>query len=250
MKLLVFGATGGTGRRLVQQALEQGHVVTAFARDPKKVRLAHDNLRVVRGDILSQASVDAAVAGQDAVLSALGTRLPIRILIPIIIACQIIVRVVALSRPLSLFVELGVPILAILLLSRRTTILSDGTRNIVQAMERAGIKRFVCESSLGVGNSKWKMGIVHNLIAIPLFLRNIFADKEAQEQIIASSGLDWVIVRPAVLTNGPQRNVYRAGADVGNWFVPSRISRSDVADFMLGQLTGGEYLRTTPGVAD
>src|SRR4029077_6735801 len=113
----------------------------------------------------------------------------------------------------------------------------------VQDMERGRIKRFVCESSLGVGNSKWKMGVVHNLIAIPLFLRNIFADKEAQEQIITSSSLDWVIVRPAVLTNGPQRNVYRAGPNVGNWFVPSRISRSDVATFMLEQLTGGKYLR-------
>ncbi|HKW45974.1 MAG TPA: SDR family oxidoreductase [Gemmatimonadaceae bacterium] len=250
MKLLVFGATGGTGSRLVQQALEQGHVVTAFARDPRKIRLSHDNLRVVRGDILNKDSVEAAIAGQDGVVSALGTRPPIRIVIAIIIACQIIVRMVALSPPLNLFVELGVPILAILLLSRRTTILSEGTRNIVQAMERAGIKRFVCESSLGVGNSKWKMGVVHNLIGIPLFLRNVFADKEAQEEIIASSSLDWVIVRPAVLTNGPQRKVYRAGPDVGNWFVPSRVSRSDVADFMLKQLTSGEYLRRTPGLAD
>ena len=250
MKLLVFGATGATGRRLVQKALEQGHVVTAFARDPAKIHLAHDHLRVVRGDILNKDSVEAAVAGQDGVLSALGTRLPIRILLSIVVACQIIVRVVGSTRLVSLFVELGVPILAILILSRRTTIVSDGTRNIVRAMERAGIKRFVCESSLGVGTSKWKMGVVHNLIGIPLFLRNVFADKEAQEQIIASSSLDWVIVRPAVLTNGPQRNVYRAGPDVGNWFVPSRISRSDVATFMLEQLTSGEYLRLTPGVAD
>ena len=250
MKLLVFGATGGTGSRLVQQALEQGHVVTAFARDPTKMRLSHDNLRVVRGDVLNRDSVAAAVAGQDGVLSALGTRLPVRLVIAIVIACQVIVRVVAMSRALSLVVEVGVPILAILLLSRRTTILSDGTRNIVQAMERAGVKRFVCESSLGVGNSKWKMGIVHNLISIPLFLRNIFADKEAQEKIIASSSLDWVIVRPAVLTNGPRRNVYRAGPDVGHWFVPSRVSRADVAAFMLEQITSGEYLRRTPGLAN
>jgi putative NADH-flavin reductase len=249
MKLLVFGATGGTGGRLVQQALQQGHVVTAFARDPSKMHLPHANLRVVRGDILQPHSVDTAVAGQDAVLSALGTRLPVRIVILIVVVCQIIVRTVTLSRPASLFVELGVPIFAILILSRRNTILSEGTRNIVRAMEQAAIKRFVCESSLGVGDSKWKMGVVHNLIAIPLFLRNIFADKEAQEQIIASSTLDWVIVRPAALTNGAQRNVYRVGSDVGHWFIPSRISRSDVAAFMLKQLTDDEYLRKTPGLA-
>jgi putative NADH-flavin reductase len=249
MKLLVFGATGGTGRRLVQQALQQGHVVTAFARDPAKIHVTHDNLRVVRGDILDPASVETAVAGQDAVVSALGTRLPIRIVILIVVACQIITRMVALSQPISLFVEIGVPILAILLLSRRTTILSEGTRNIVRAMERAGIKRFVCESSLGVGDSKWKLGVFHDLVAYPLFLRNIIADKVAQEQIIASSSLEWVIVRPGALTNGPQRNVYRAGSDVGHWFVPSRISRSDVATFMLNQLAGAEYLRRTPGLA-
>ena len=58
MKVLVFGATGGTGGRLVQQALQQGHVVTAFARDPGKIHLVHDNLRVVRGDILHPDSVE------------------------------------------------------------------------------------------------------------------------------------------------------------------------------------------------
>jgi len=249
MKLLVFGATGGTGKQLVRQALEQGHVVTAFARDPSKIKETQANLRLVQGDILQPDSVETAVAGQDAVLSALGTRLPIRIVLAIIVVCQVIVRTVALSRPISIFVEVGLPILAILSLGRRNTILSDGTRNIVQAMERAGVKRFVCESSLGVGDSKWKMGIVHNLIAIPLFLRNIFADKEVQERIIAGSTLDWVIVRPAALTNGMQRNVYRAGPDIGHWFMPSRISRADVASFMLKQLTDSEYLRKTPGLA-
>ena len=249
MKLLVFGASGGTGRRLVDQALQEGHVVTAFARDPAKIRRTHANLHVVRGDILNRESVDAAMAGQDGVLSALGTSAPIRIIVPIIIACQVILRVVALSWPAALFVEVGVPLLAILLLTRRTTVLSDGTRNILAAMDRHHVKRFVCESSLGVGDSKWKMGVIHNLIAIPLFLRSVFADKEDQEQIIAKSTLDWVIVRPAALTNGAQRNVYRVGSDVGSWFVPSRISRSDVAAFMLMQLTGGAYLRQTPGLA-
>ena len=248
MKLLVFGASGGTGTRLVQQALEQGHVVTAFARDPSRIRLTHANLRVVRGDVSATDIVETAVAGQDAVLSALGTRLPIRIVLAVVVVCQIIIRTVALSRPASLCVELGIPILAILLLSRRTTILSDGMRNFVRAMERHGVRRLVFESSLGVGDSRWKMGAIHNVLAIPLFLRNVFADKEVQEQIIRTSGLDWVIVRPAALTNGPRRNSYRVGSDAGHWFVPSRISRRDVAAFMLDQVTRREYLRKTPGL--
>jgi putative NADH-flavin reductase len=250
MKLLVFGASGGTGRLLVDEALEQGHTVTAFARDPAKIRQVHDHLRVARGDILDAASVDAAVAGQDGVLSALGTRLPIKVILAIIAATQIIVHAVDLSRLLRLLVEVGIPILSILLLSRRTTVISDGTRNIVRAMERDHIRRFVCESSLGVGDSKWKMGFIHNLVGIPLFLRNVFADKEAQEKIIEASAIDWVIVRPTVLTNGPKRGVYRAGADIGNWFVPSKISRADVAAFMLEQITSATYVRKTPGLAD
>jgi putative NADH-flavin reductase len=74
MNLLILGATGGTGRALVEQALEEGHTGTAFARDPAKVRTTHQNLRIAEGDILDYDSVEAALRGQDAVLSALGIR--------------------------------------------------------------------------------------------------------------------------------------------------------------------------------
>jgi len=84
---------------------------------------------------------------------------------------------------------------------------------------------------------------------IPLLLRNIFADKEIQERIIKDSMLDWVIVRPAALTNGPRRGVYRHGMNIGHWFFTAKISRADVADFMLKQLTDNTYLRKTPGVS-
>jgi len=117
------------------------------------------------------------------------------------------------------------------------------------AMEKQGVRRFVCESSLGVGDSKWRLGLLHNLIAIPLFLRNVFADKEDQERIIRESNLDWVIVRPTALTNGPRRSVYRAGSDIGHWLIPTRISRADVAEFMLKQVTDNSYLHKTPGLA-
>lgn len=249
MKILVFGASGGTGKRIVEQALAQGHLVTAFARDPARIRVAHQSLRVVRGDISSSDSVEAAVTGQEAVLSALGVRLPVRAVILIVVICQIVSRLLALRGPVDLLVEIGVPVLAILLLFRRSTVLSDGTRNIVGAMEKLGVRRFICESSLGVGDSRWRLGLPHNLVAIPLFLRNVFADKEAQERIIRESNLDWVIVRPTVLTNGPRRSVYQTGSGIGHWLVPTRISRADVAEFMLKQLTDDSYLRQTPGLA-
>jgi len=249
VKVLVFGATGGTGRALVEQALEQGHVVTAFARDPAKVRGAHQNLTVARGNMLDLNSVEAAVKGQDAVLSALGTRPPVWTIVLLTFAFQILARILALHGPLGLSVRIGGPILALLILTRRTTALSQGTKNIVQAMEKHGVERLICESSLGVADSKRRLGIFYNLILVPLLLRGMFADKAAQEQVIKASGLAWVIVRPTSLTNGPRKGTYRAGIDIGHWFFPTKISRADVADFMLKQLTDDTYLRKTPGVA-
>jgi uncharacterized protein YbjT (DUF2867 family) len=249
VKVLVFGATGGTGRALVEQGLEQGHAVTAFARDPAKIRSAHRNLTVAQGNMLDLDAVETAVKGQDAVLSALGTRLPILAIVLFAFAFQILARVLALHGSLGLSVRIGGPFLALLILTRRTTALSEGTRNIVQAMEKHGVKRLICESSLGVGDSKGRLGIFYNLILVPLLLRGLFADKAAQEQIIRASALDWVIVRPTSLTNGPCKGTYRAGPDIGHWFVPTRISRADVADFMLKQLADDTWLRKTPGVA-
>ena len=249
MKVLVFGATGRTGRALVEQALEQGHAVTAFARDPAKVRGAHQNLTIARGNMLDYSSVEAAVQGQDAVLSALGTRLPILAIVVFGFAFQALARLLALTGPLGLAVRIAGPLLALLILTRRTTALSQGTGNIVRAMEKAGVRRLICESSLGVADSKGRLGILYNLVLVPLLLRGMFADKAAQEQLIQASTLDWVIIRPSSLTNGPRKGVYRAGLDIGHWFRPTRISRADAADFMLKQLTDDTWLRKTPGVA-
>ncbi len=249
MKLLIFGATGGTGQALVAQALEQGHVVTAFARDPAKVRTTHNNLRVVKGDILNYDSVEAAINGQDAVLSALGIRVRVVPIVILVVICQVVARALALSGSFNWLVRIGVPFLAILIFLRKKTTLSDGTRNIVRAMEKLGVKRFICESSLGIGESKGQLGFLYNYILIPLFLWSVFADKEVQERIIKDSTLDWVIVRPAALTNGPRRGVYRDGMDIGHWLFTAKISRADVADFMLKRLTDNTYLRKTPGVS-
>lgn len=208
MKLLIFGATGGTGRELVAQALEQGHVVAAFARNPAALSLNHPHLRVVKGDVLDHDSVESAIKGQDAVLSALGTRV-----------------------------------------LTKSTILSEGTKNIITAMEKLGVRRFICESSLGVGDSRGQLGFLYGYILIPLFLRNIFADKEIQERYIRQSKLDWVIVRPAVLTNGPRTEGYRSGFGVADKSIKGKISRADVADFMLKQLTDKRFVHKTPGLS-
>ena len=210
MNLLIFGATGGTGRAIVVQALEQEHRVTAFARNPDAIKTKHENLVIVQGDILDYASVERAVKGQDAVLSALGTKT-----------------------------------------LRRNTTISDGTRNIITAMEKYGVKRFVLESSLTIGDSKpqqRQLPLLYNLIIMPLF-RNLFQDKEIQERYIMQSKLDWVIVRPAVLTDGPRTGVYRSEFSATDTSVKGKISRADVAEFMLKQLTDDTYMHKTPSLS-
>jgi putative NADH-flavin reductase len=249
MNLLILGATGGTGRALVQQALEQGHVVTAFARDPSKIRASHSNLRIVKGDVLDYDSVEAAVRSQDAVLSALGIRPQVGPFIVIVILCQIVARLAALTGPAGWLVRIGVSVLANLILFRRTTTLSEGTRNVIRAMEKLGVKRLVCESSLGVGDSRRQAGFLLNYVLIPILLRGIFADKKAQEQVIQESKLDWVTVRPAALTNGRHTGVYRSGFDPNDTSIQGKISRADVTDFMLRQLTSGALSRKAAGIS-
>ncbi len=207
MNLLIFGPTGATGRCLLEQALTQGHHVTAFARRPEKVTPQHPNLKVVKGDILDYDSIDAAMRGQEAVLLALGVYL-----------------------------------------FHKNTVLSDGTRNIIRAMETHGVKRLVCESSLGIADSRDQMSLFAEFFLYPLLLRHFFPDKERQELHIRQSHLDWVIVRPARLTNAKRTGEYRHGFGPHEK-IKGVISRADTAEFMLQQLTDDTYLRKTPGVS-
>jgi len=208
MQILIIGATGGTGRQLVAQALEAGHQVTALVRNPSKLDIHHERLTVAKGNVLDFPSVEAAVKGQQAVLSALGHK---RWIIP-------------------------------------STILSAGTKNVIRAMETRGVRRFICETSLGVGDSFGRLGLYYTLFTIPVILFFYFRDKGRQERYIKESSLDWVIVRPGQLTNGRKRGVYHHGLRVGHWLWTVKISRADVADFMLKQLTDDQYLHSTPGV--
>lgn len=209
MTLLIVGASGGTGRALVEQALEQGHTVRAFVRNPKKIKITHARLAVVQGNVLDYESVERAVEGVDAVLSALGHK---RWLI-------------------------------------RTTILSVATRNLITAMEKHGVKRIICETSLGVGDSRGRLGLFYTLFVIPFIVYFYFKDKEQQERVLRDSPLEWTIVRPGQLTNGRKRGNYRHGKSVGSYMFTVRISRADVADFMLKQLSDKSNLRKTVSVA-
>lgn len=208
MKLLIIGGTGGTGQELIKQALEQGHHLTALVRNPEKVKIAHPHLSIIKGNVLDFDKVQEAVAGQDAVLSALGHR--------------------------RYFIK--------------TTILSEGTKNIIHAMEKHHVNRFICITSLGIGDSRFKLGLYYTLFVIPVIIFFYFLDKAKQEKLIRSSKLNWTIVRPGQLTNGKKRGRHKHGAHVGNYILTKMISRADTAHFMLCQLSDATYLYKSPGV--
>ncbi|MCX6028503.1 MAG: SDR family oxidoreductase [Chloroflexi bacterium] len=206
MKLLVFGATGGTGRQFVDQALAQGHQVTAFVRRPEALAVQHPNLTIIQGDITDKDAVRRAPPGHEVVISALGTR--------------------------------GGP-----------AVLPEGTRNILEAMRETGIRRSLWVSSFGAGDSLKQMSWLARNLIVKGFLRQAIEEKNAQERIIMESGGDWIIARPGGLTDGPVTGAYQCiTKDSKAKISRPAISRADVADFMLKNLTDGRYVRQAVGL--
>jgi putative NADH-flavin reductase len=208
MRILVLGATGATGRHLVEQALDQGQRVTALARNPDKLDTRSRDLTVVPGDVTDPLAVERAVVSQDAVICALGSSTPLR----------------------------------------RDPTLVKGVANLVAAMQRLHVRRLVYLSFLGVRDGRSQLSPLGKYVVAPLILRKVAADHADKEAIIRQSALDWVIVRPPRLTNGPRTGVYRSGEHIKSRMAIPRISRADLAEFMLTQLDDGASMRHAPAV--
>lgn len=208
MKLLVIGATGATGREIVNQALAQGHAVAVLARDAAKARFAPSVEKVV-GNVLDRDSLTRALTGREAVISSLGS---------------------AATGPF-----------------KKMTMLSEGTRNLVTSMQDLGVLRLVCITGVGAGESRGHGPWWYDWLVQPLVLRGVYHDKTRQEAAVRDSGLDWTLVRPALLTNGPAKGegAVRALTDLAGVKVGS-ISRADVAAFCLRELTGGRFRGQAP----
>jgi putative NADH-flavin reductase len=214
MKLAIFGANGSTGRLLTEQALAAGHAVTAFTRHADDFPIRHERLHVLQGDALDLAAVETAVAGQDAVLSSLGTRYS--------------------RKPITMY--------------------SVGIANIVQAMQDHGVHRLVCVSSSVTDpvtrSSDTGGGFVFEKVLKP-FITNVigktmYADLLRMEQLVMDSDLDWTIVRPSGLFETPAVTEYR----LAEGFLPEHFtSRADLAACMLQQATSDQYRRKTLAVA-
>jgi uncharacterized protein YbjT (DUF2867 family) len=205
VRILVLGATGGTGRLIVREAAAAGHRVRALVRSKAKAEsLAGADL--VEGDALDEQALARALEGCEAVVSSLGT-------------------------PMSPFNEV--------------TLLSRATRALVSAMERANVRRLVCITGLGAGDSRGHGGFMFDAFVLPVLLRNVYRDKDRQEAIVRASALDWVLVRPMILTDEPAKGAVRAQTDLSDVH-GGAIPRADVAAFVVRQLTSDEWLRQAP----
>jgi putative NADH-flavin reductase len=208
MKIFIVGGTGGTGRQVIEQALLENHLVTALVRNPVKLNIDHPNLKVIKGNILEPDTFEQAIKENEVVISALGHK--------------------------RFFIK--------------TNILSKGTKNIVNAMEKHKVKRLICITSMGINDSRFKLGLYYTLFVIPVILLFYFLDKEKQERIIQQSSLDWTIVRPGQLTNGKKRTTYRHGPKLGSYIFTKMISRADVAHFILQEVKNDNYLKKSPSI--
>lgn len=208
MKIIVFGASGGTGREVAKQALEAGHTVTAFVRNPAKLDIQHANLNVFQGDVLDAVAVQKAVAGQEAVISALGP-----------------------SRP---------PVPAMM---------ETAAKNIVAAMNQAGIRRLISTTGAGVRDAQDQPKLVDHIIKglLTLLAGDVLKDSAANVDVIRASGLDWTIVRYPRLTDGPLSGKYRVGF-VGKDSA-TQVSRADGAHFVLKELENAKYIHQMPVVS-
>ena len=206
MRVLIIGASKGIGLETTRQALDAGHDVRALARSATAIAVSNPSLEKMRGDALKTEDVEAALVGVDVVIETLGVGLG------------------DLFRPVHLF--------------------SDATRVLIAAMRSQGVKRLICVTGFGAGDSRASISCLQRLPFQIVFGR-AYDDKSLQEQLIKESELDWTIARPGVLTSGPRTSRYRILSEASQWR-NGIISRADVAEFLVREVGDQTYIRKTP----
>ena len=210
--ILVIGASRGIGLETVKAALAAGHKVRAFARSAPSIDISDPNLTKITGDALVRGEVAAAVQGVDAVIYAVGATS-----------------------------------LSDLLLG--TTLFSDSTRALVEAMQGAGVRRLMMVTGAGAGNSRGRINFLYDNLIFPLVLQRAYNDKDIAEDIVEKSGLDWTIARPGGLTNRPATGRYKILNEPKDWR-GGFISRGDVANFLVKHLDDATLFGKTPLLVD
>ncbi len=204
MNISIFGATGATGKLLTDRCLAAGHRVKVLARDPRSFRFA-GYVETIQGDAKDPRAVRETVQGSDVVLTALGAR--------------------------SL---------------RKEDVLEEAVPLIVRSMQEQGVRRIIALGSAGAlpnamdKQPAYRKWIVENIVYRTL-LRWPVASQRAQYAALSTSGLDWTMVMPPMLVNDPAKGNIRVDPDA----LPpgaSRISRVDVANFMMQQIGNPEWV--------
>ena len=202
MKIVIFGASGKTGSLLLEESLAKGYKVTAYVRRVGSVLQQHTNLKVVIGNLNDTVRLKEALAGADACLSALGGGS----------------------------------------LTKHSTEIIEGIELIIKLMEKEGIKRFIYLSSIGAGASRYFMGPVVRFLLADIFLKVPLADHTINEKHIMKSKLQWTLVRPGGLTDGSRTGNSYYGCEKTILKGSPKISRSNVASFIIGQISDTTYI--------
>jgi putative NADH-flavin reductase len=211
MNVTVFGATGAIGRQVVDQLRSRGHAVTAYVRNPAKVGWGED-VTVVVGEITDAAAIDRAVAGADAVVSALGP---------------------SMDREAT-----GLPLV-------------EGTELIVAAMQKHGVRRYVGNGTPSVLDPReggtWQTRVT--TLMARTFLRRAYEEMVGMSQAVMTSGLDWTIVRFLAPKDGAARGRLRQGF-FGSDRLGFAVTRADIAAFTAAQVEDPRYVGAAPAISN
>ena len=207
MKVLVIGAAGKTGKLIVERAVAAGHQITAFVHDPASFHSESADVRVVAGDAGDSARLKEAMAGQEAVIDAVGGKTP--------------------------FIDSGLE--------------QSVAKSVLAAMQENGVRRLLVISATGVGESKEQATFFYEHLLMPTFLRGAMKDKAAMEAEVKQSGVDFVLARPPALSDDPPTGKVRV---IEGDAKAHRITRGDLAQFLVDQLQSDQYLGQAVTVAN
>lgn len=208
MRVLIIGATGSIGRLVVEQALDAGYEVTAFARNAHKLDFKNSNLNFINADATNQKSVNDAVLGQDAVIITLGSGKALK-----------------------------------------TSIRSTGTQKVINAMQKHGVQRLICQSTLGAHESWGNLNLLWKWIMFGIILKSVLKDHEKQETTVYQSKLNWTIVRPGAFSDIPSLGKYKEDFPATEKNLTLKISRAEVAGFLVRQLTETKYFKKAVSIS-